>query len=98
MTTSYIISKKATDDLEQIWLYTYFHWSENQADNYYNLLIEKIEFIAQNVNIGRKIDYVKKGYRCFFAEQHIIFYTISAKNTINVIRILHQKMDIPSRL
>ena len=98
MTASYIISKKATEDLEQIWLYTYFHWSENQADNYYNLLIEKIEFIAQNVNIGRNIDYIKQGYRCFLAEQHIIFYTISAKNAIKVIRILHQKMDIPSRL
>ena len=98
MNTSYIISKKATEDLEQIWLYTYFHWSENQADNYYNLLIEKIELIARNVNIGRNIDYIKKGYRCFSVEQHIIFYTISAKNTIKVIRILHQKMDVSSRL
>jgi len=94
----YVISKKATEDLEQIWLHTYFHWSENQADNYYNLLIEKIEFIARNVNIGRNIDYIKKDYRCFSAEQHIIFYTVSAKNIIKVIRILHQKMDIPSRL
>ena len=65
MTPSYIISKKATEDLEQIWLYTYFHWSENQADNYNKLLIEKIELISQNVNIGRDIDYIKKGYRCF---------------------------------
>ena len=98
MTTSYIISKKATEDLEQIWLHTYFYWSENQADKYYNLLIEQIEFIARNVNIGRSIDYIKKGYRCFSVEQHIIFYTISAKSIIKVVRILHQKMDIPSRL
>ena len=96
MSASYIIGKKATEDLEQIWLYTYFHWSENQADNYYNLLIRKIEFIARNANIGRNIDYIKKGYRCFSAEQHIIFYTISAKNTVKIIRILHQKMDISS--
>lgn len=39
MSVSYVISKKATEDLEKIWLYTYFHWSENQADNYYKLLI-----------------------------------------------------------
>lgn len=98
MTTSYIISKKATEDLEQIWLYTYFHWSENQADNYYNLLIEKIEFLARNVNVGRNIDYIKQDYRCFSAGQHIIFYKLSDKNTIKIIRILHQKMDIPSKL
>jgi len=98
MNTSYIISKKAAEDLEQIWLYTYFRWSENQADKYYNLLIEHIEFVARNINIGRDIDYIKKGYRCFSVEHHIIFYTISAKNTVKIIRILHQKMDIPSRL
>ena len=98
MNKYYIISKKATEDLEQIWAYTYWRWSEIQADNYYNLLIENIEFIAHNTNIGRNIDFIRKGYRCFSAEQHIIFYTISAKSTIKVIRILHQKMDIPSRL
>ena len=98
MSASYIISKRATEDLEQIWLYTYFRWSENQADNYYNLLIKHIEFVARNINIGRNIDYIKKGYRCFPVEQHLIFYTISAKNTVKIIRILHQKMDIPSRL
>ncbi|GHV62423.1 hypothetical protein FACS1894195_4310 [Bacteroidia bacterium] len=27
----YIISEKATADIEQIWLYTYFQWSEQQA-------------------------------------------------------------------
>jgi toxin ParE1/3/4 len=98
MNTPYIISKKATEDLEQIWAYTYFRWSEIQADNYYNLLIENIEFLSQNVTIGRCIDYIRKGYKCFSAEQHIIFYTVSTKNTIRIVRILHQKMDIPSRL
>jgi toxin ParE1/3/4 len=98
MNSPYIISKKATEDLEQIWTFTYFRWSETQADNYYNLLIENIEFISQNVNIGRSIDYIRKGYKCFSAEQHIIFYTISANGAIKVIRILHQKMDFMSRL
>jgi len=98
MSVPYIISKEATEDLEQIWLYTYFHWSENQANKYYNVLIEKIEYIARNVNIGRNVDYIRQGYRCFSVEQHFIFYTISAKNTIKVIRILHQKMDIASKL
>jgi toxin ParE1/3/4 len=81
MTTSYIISKKATEDLEQIWLYTYFHWSENQADNYYNLLIEKIESIARNTNIGRNIDYIKKGYRCFLRNS-MSFFTPYQQKTL----------------
>jgi len=94
----YIISKKATEDLDRIWRYTYFQWSEKQADKYYNLLIEKITFIAQNATIGRKIDEIKKGYRCFPVELHNIFYKISKDDIVTIIRILHQQMDIPNRL
>ena len=98
MSTPYIISQKATEDLEEIWLHTYFHWSEKQADKYYNLLIKNIELIAQNITIGRSVDYIKKGYRCCPVGQHLIFYTITTENTVKIIRILHQKMDSFSRL
>ena len=94
----YIISTKATEDLEKIWQYTYFRWSEKQADKYYNLIIEKIEFIAQNATVGRTMDDIKEGYRQYPVESHIIFYRISENNIVIVIRILHQNMDIPNRL
>jgi len=94
----YIISKKATEDLEQIWQYTYLRWSEHQADKYYNLIIEKIEFIAQNTTVGRTMDDIKEGYRYYPVESHIIFYQISKDNTVIITRILHQQMDIPNRL
>ncbi|MDR1089490.1 MAG: type II toxin-antitoxin system RelE/ParE family toxin [Prevotella sp.] len=94
----YTISKKATEDLEQIWRYTYFQWSEEQADKYYHLLIEKIALIAQNTTIGRKIDYIRTGYRCFPVESHTIFYKISKNAAVTIIRILHQRMDAPSHL
>ena len=98
MNVPYIISQKATEDLEEIWLHTYFHWSEKQADKYYNLLIKSVELIAQNINIGRNADYIKQGYRCLPVEQHLIFYTITTESTVKIIRILHQKMDSFSRL
>lgn len=94
----YIISKKAAEDLEQIWQYTYFQWTEEQADKYYHLLIEKISFIAQNATVGRKIDDIKTGYRYFPVESHNIFYRISENKTVTIIRILHQRMDIPNHL
>jgi toxin ParE1/3/4 len=94
----YIISEKATEDLEQIWRHTYFQWSESQADKYYNLLIDKIEFIAQNAAIGRRIDDIKTGYRYFPAGSHVIFYKISEDSIVTIIRILHRRMDIPEHL
>jgi toxin ParE1/3/4 len=95
---NYVIKQKATEDLEKIWLYTYFHWSESQADKYYELLIEKIELIARNLTVGRSIDYIEEGYRCYPVKSHLIFYKISDNETITVVRILHQNMDIPNRL
>jgi toxin ParE1/3/4 len=98
MNASYLIRQKALDDLDTIWQYTYFQWSQKQADKYYNLLIDKILFLAVNTDAGRKIDYIKAGYRSYTVESHIIFYTIATDSTIIVIRILHQRMDIPNRL
>jgi toxin ParE1/3/4 len=94
----YIISEKATEDLDQIWQYTYFQWSEHQADKYYNLLIQKIELIAQNAVVGRRMDDIKEGYRYLPVGSHIIFYKNSEDNVVTIIRILHQRMDIPNRL
>ncbi|MDR0796508.1 MAG: type II toxin-antitoxin system RelE/ParE family toxin [Tannerella sp.] len=94
----YIISTKAAEDLEQLWQYTYLRWSEQQADKYYNLIIKRIEFIAQHATAGRIMDDVKEGYRYYTVESHIIFYRISEDNTVTIIRILHQQMDIPNRL
>ena len=94
----YIISTKATHDLEQIWQYTYLRWSEQQADRYYNLIIQKIDFIAQHPTVGRTMNDIKEGYRHYAVESHIIFYRISENGTVIIIRILHQQMDIPTRL
>lgn len=60
MNLKYVISKKATEDIEKIWIYTYENWSINQADKYYNLIIAEIEFISENFNTGKPIDYIKK--------------------------------------
>lgn len=36
----YKLTNKAVEDLNQIWEYTIYKWSEQQADKYYNLLLE----------------------------------------------------------
>lgn len=36
----YSLTNKAVEDLSDIWNYTFDHWSERQADIYYQMLIE----------------------------------------------------------
>lgn len=94
----YRISEKAINDLERIWLHTYRNWSKEQADRYHNLIIDEIEFIANNFSLCRKIDYVRDGYRMTKAKSHLIFAKRSKDNVIEIVRILHQNMDIENRL
>lgn len=94
----YVISKKACQDIEKIWLHTYENWSLEQADRYYNLIVDEIEFLAENFESGKSVDYIKKGYRTSIVKSHIIFYRKSRKNVVEIIRVLHQKMDIENRI
>lgn len=96
---SYKISIKASEDIENIWLYTFEHWSLEQADRYINLIFDEIEYLADHPNSGRDFNYIRKSYRCSRVKSHIIFYRlIDEQSDIEIIRILHQRMDIGNRL
>lgn len=95
---TYVISKKAITDIEEIWLYTLKKWSLDQADRYYNLIFDEIEYICKNANAGKSMEYIRKGYRVSKVKSHLIFYRISTENTIEIIRVLHERMDIENRL
>ncbi len=96
--TNYIISREALEDLEKIWIYTFHKWSVELADRYYKLLIDEMKFIAQNTMCGKSFQHIRKGYRMSPVKSHLIFYRISNKDVIEIIRILHKRMDIENNL
>ncbi len=95
---NYRISEKAVEDLENIWIYTFEKWSSDQANRYYNLIINEIEFISNNFNTGKAMDHIRKGYRTSIVKSHLIFYRLGKSNTVEIIRILHQKMDVKHKI
>lgn len=93
------ISKEAQIDLESIWLYTFETWSKEQADRYFNLIFEEIEYLTQNPTSGKDYSHIREGYYRSKVKSHFIFYRINLKeNVLEIIRILHQQMDIENRL
>jgi toxin ParE1/3/4 len=93
------ISREANLDLENIWLYTFENWSKEQADRYVNLLIDEIEYLAQNPLSGQNSEEIRKGYYRSQIKSHFIFYKINQKiNKIEVVRISHKRMDVETRL
>ena len=88
------ISTEALSDLEEIWSYTLKRWSKEQADRYYSLLIDDIEYLQSNYYTGKSAEYIRPGYRVSFVKSHIIFYKIVDDQKLEVIRILHQSVNI----
>jgi toxin ParE1/3/4 len=95
---NYFLTNKAVEDLSGIWNYTYENWSEQQADKYYELLIDTCRAIAEKPAIGKHYDAIDKNILGYRTNQHIIFYRIIAPGEIEVLRILHGRMDLKNRI
>lgn len=94
----YFLTNKAVDDLSKIWEYTYEVWSENQADKYYELIIETCQEIAKGPAVGKSYAEISEEILGFRIGKHIIFYRELKPKEIEVIRILHGRMDLKNRL
>ncbi len=94
---SYHLTNKAIQDLEDIWNYTIEEWSENQADKYYFSIINSFNTIANDPQIGKNYNQIKNNLLGYLHNQHIIFYIILPSMDIEIIRILHGRMDLDSK-
>jgi len=96
---NFTIRKEAEKDLENIWLYTFENWSIEQAEKYLNLIFDEIDYLCFKPNSGLDYGNIRKGYWQSKVNSHFIFYKINEKkNEIEIIRVLHEMMDIESHL
>ena len=93
-----ILRQEAIDDLNRIWDYTFEKWSENQADLYYGTIKSICNEIGNNPDLGKTYPGISKQLFGLRTGKHIIFYHLVDKNEIEVIRILHERMDLKKRL
>ncbi len=94
----YELTNKAVEDLTGIWEYTIEKWSEQQADKYYNLLLDSCRDIANNPELGKNYDGITEDLFGLKTNRHIIFYRQRINQPIEITRILHERMDLKNRL
>ncbi len=94
----YELTNKAVEDLAGIWEYTIEKWSEQQADKYYNLLLEKFQDIANKPELGRNYEGITNDLFGLKTSRHIIFYRKRINQPIEITRILHEQMDLKNRI
>jgi toxin ParE1/3/4 len=95
---NYRLSKKAIFDLKSIWEYTFERWSENQADKYYQMLIECFDEVSSNPKSGKSYSIVFDDLKGYKAGRHVIFYIETEEGFIDILRILHERMDLKNRM
>jgi len=92
-----VLSPRARSDLSGIWDYTFEEWGVEQAEKYVRELWDEIQLLARDHSASTDISDVRAGYRKTKAGSHIIFFRL-IDDGIDVIRILHQRMDFDRHL
>lgn len=91
------LTPAAEKDLESIWVYTFQQWGVDQANHYTDRLTAALAQLAQSPTAAPAVDHIRSGYRCRSVGRHRIYFRIAVYG-IEVIRILHDRMDAPGRL
>jgi toxin ParE1/3/4 len=91
------LTAKARADLRDIGRYTQRTWGRDQRNHYLSRLDEAFHLLAREPDRGRSCDNIRQGYRKYQVGRHVIFYRRSGAD-IEIIRILHERMDLEARL
>ena len=94
----YLISEKALEDLNNIWMYTAENWSVEQANRYYNLIVDEIEYVSENFEVTQDFENIRKNYKFSKVKSHLVFYKKTENTAMEVVRILHERMDMKNRI
>lgn len=86
------LTPAAGQDLSAIWDFTQEHWGANQAEIYISELRTAMERVAEDPRRGQTCDSLRINYRRYAVGRHLIFY-VESEQGIDVIRVLHQRMD-----
>lgn len=92
------LTNLAVKDLSDIWDYTFDEWSESQADKYYKLLLNACASIAKKPQQGKVYEEIYTDLKGKKASKHIIFYRELEDQTIEITRILHERIDLKNKL
>ena len=92
--SSFIVAPLAKNDLDEIWHYSVGEWGVTQAERYLRDIENAIEALVVNPELGRRCDEIRAGFRKYLVGSHILFYKLENRQRINIVRILHQRMDV----
>ncbi len=95
---TFTLTNKAKADLKSIAIYTQRKWGKSQRALYLKQFDDAFHLLADSPDVGTNCDFIKLGYRKFPHISHVIFYRIVDDSQIEIVRILHKRMDVEINL
>ncbi len=95
---TFILTHAALADLKSIAAYTQRKWGKEQRKIYVRQFDDAFHMLAETPDVGIKCDLIKPGYKKFPNASHLIFYRCLSDDQIEIVRILHKRMDAQEKL
>ncbi|WP_020481498.1 type II toxin-antitoxin system RelE/ParE family toxin [Methylomonas sp. MK1] len=92
------LTNAAKADLKNIGRYTQETWGIEQRNRYLTLLDQSFYDLVTNPLIGRDCSEILPGYRKLPVGKHLVFYRQKESNQIEIVRVLHSRMDSETHL
>jgi toxin ParE1/3/4 len=90
--SAYRLSFRARADLDEIWDYSVGKWGRQKATGYLRQIRHAVETVAEGPDLGMRQDEIRSGYQTPTVGSHVIFYRLGT--AVEIVRILHQSMDV----
>lgn len=95
---NFVLTNKAELDLKSIGVYTQNTWGIRQRNKYLTMLDKGFHALAADHMKGQDCGEIRNGYRKYQIGRHVIFFREIDVSLIEVVRILHERMDIKLQL
>lgn len=83
----------AENDFDDIGLYTLNEWGFLQAEKYQRELDACFQKLTENTTMGRKRRDLQLDVLCHPCNKHIIFFRRDPSGNVEILLILHERMD-----
>ena len=94
----FLLTNAAKADLKSIGRYTQETWGIEQRKLYLTLLDRSFHDLVVNPLMGKDCGDIRPGYRKLPVGKHLVFYRQKEPDLIEIVRVLHERMDSESHL
>ena len=95
---TYSLTNAARADLKSVAVYTQRRWGKEQRRIHSKQFDDAFLLLANSPDAGLSCDHIKEGYKKFPTGSHTIFFRIISESEIQIVRILHKRMDVARQL